>query len=137
MNLLRIAAITGAEPSRVKADAIFRSYAAQMASSPTSLPAVASALATSAAKAHEVIILGNPALDDTKALLRVVRESYAPIRSIVVAGNDADRTKLTAYVPWMAGMKPIEKKATAFVCVGTVCKSPMTDPAKLAAILSE
>jgi len=147
MNLLRVATITGSAPARAKADAIFRSYAPQMASSPASLPAVASALATSTATAREVIILGNPAIDETKALLRVVRESYAPIRSIVVAGNDADRTKLSGYVPWMAEMKPIEEmlpgsakpvpKPTAFVCVGTVCKSPMTDPARLAAAVSE
>jgi len=147
MNLLRIATITGSAPARAKADAIFRSYAPQMASSPASLPAVASALATSTATAREVIILGNPAIDETKARLRVVRESYAPIRSVVVAGNDADRTKLSGYVPWMAEMKPIEEmlpgrdkpvpKPTAFVCVGTVCKSPMTDPARLAAAVSE
>jgi hypothetical protein len=147
MNLLRIATITGAAPARAKADAIFRSYAPQMTAAPASLPALASALATSAAPGREVIILGNPALDETKALLRVVRESYAPIRSIVVAASDADRAKLAGYVPWMADMKPIEEKLpdrekpvqkpTAFVCVGTVCKSPVVDAAKLAGILGE
>jgi uncharacterized protein YyaL (SSP411 family) len=137
MNLLRIATITGSAPARAKAEAIFRSYTPQMNESPSSLPAMAAVLATSAVPAREVIILGNPSLDDTKALLRVIRESYAPIRSMVVAGNDADRVKLAAYIPWMADMKPIEQKATAFVCVGTVCKPPVVDPAKLAGILSE
>ncbi|HEX7191706.1 MAG TPA: hypothetical protein VF381_09055, partial [Thermoanaerobaculia bacterium] len=137
MNLLRIATLTGSAPARTKAEAIFRSYAAQMSSTPASLPALASALLASAAPAREVIILGNPANDDAKALLRVVRESFAPVRSLVVANTEAERTKLAGYIPLIAEMKPVGDKATAYVCVGTQCKSPITEPAKLAALLSE
>ena len=137
MNLLRIATLTGSAPARTKADAIFRSYAAQMNSAPTTLPALASALAASASPAREVIILGNPANDDAKALLRVVRETFAPIRSLVVANTEAERAKIAGYVPLIQEMKPVGDKATAYVCVGTQCKSPVIDPAKLAAILSE
>lgn len=137
MNLLRIATITGSAPARTKADAIFRSYAGQMTSSPASLPALASALLAAAAPAREVIILGNPANDDAKALLRVVRESFASLRSLVVANTDAERAKLAGYIPLIADMKPAGDKATAYVCVGTQCKSPIVDPAKLAGVLSE
>jgi len=136
MNLLRIATITGSAPARTKADAIFRSYAGQLTSAPSTLPALDSALLASAAPAREVIILGNPANDDAKALLRVVRESYAPLRSLVVANTAAERTKLAGYIPLIAEMKAVGDKATAYVCVGTQCKSPIVDPAKLAATLS-
>jgi hypothetical protein len=136
MNLLRIATITGSAPARTKADAIFRSYAGQLTSAPAALPALVSALEAGAAPAREVIILGNPANDDAKALLRVVRESYAPLRSLVVANTDAERTKLAGYIPLIAEMKPVGEQATAYVCVGTQCKSPIVDPAKLAATLS-
>ena len=137
MNLLRIATLTGSAPARTKADAIFRSYAGQMTSSPASLPSLVSALLAGAAPAREVIILGNPANDDAKALLRVVRETFAPLRSLVVANTEAERTKLAGYIPLIAEMKPAGDKATAYVCVGTQCKSPIVDPAKLAAVLSE
>ena len=137
MNLLRIATLTGSAPSRTKAEAIFRSYAGQMTSAPTTLPALTSALLASAAPAREVIILGNPANDDAKALLRVVRENFAPLRSLVVANTDAERAKLAGYIPLIAEMKPVGDKATAYVCVGTQCKSPIVDPAKLAGVLSE
>ncbi|HEY2321711.1 MAG TPA: hypothetical protein VGJ82_02505, partial [Thermoanaerobaculia bacterium] len=120
-----------------KADAIFRSYTGQLVSVPTTLPALVSALQASAAPAREVIILGNPATDDAKALLRVVRESYAPLRSLVVASTLPERTKLAGYIPLIAEMKPVGEKATAYVCVGTQCKSPIVDPAKLAGVLSE
>jgi uncharacterized protein YyaL (SSP411 family) len=137
MNLLRIATLTGSDTARVKDEAIFRSYAGQMTSSPASLPALASALAASAAPAREVIILGNPANDDAKALLRVVRETFAPVRSLVVVNTEAERAKMAGYVPLIKEMKPVGDKATAFVCVGTSCKPPVVDPAKLAGILSE
>lgn len=137
MNLLRIATLTGSAPARAKADAIFRSYAGQMTSEPTTLPALTSALLASAAPAREVIILGNPANDDAKALLRVVREQFAPLRSLVVANTEAERTNLARYIPLIAEMKPVGDKPTAYVCVGTQCKSPVTEPAKLAGILSE
>ncbi|HEX3583947.1 MAG TPA: thioredoxin domain-containing protein [Thermoanaerobaculia bacterium] len=137
MNLLRIATLTGSVPARTKADAIFRSFAGQMDSSPTTLPALTSALLAGAAPAREVVILGNPANDDAKALLRVVRESFAPLRSLVVANTEAERAKLAGYIPLIAEMKPVGEKATAYVCVGTECKSPIVDAAKLAGVLSE
>jgi hypothetical protein len=137
MNLLRIATLTGSAPARTKADAIFRSYAGQMNASPASLPALASALLASAAPTREVILLGNPSNDDAKALLRVVHETFAPLRSLAVANTAAEREKLAGYIPLITEMKPVGDKATAYVCVGTQCKSPVTEPAKLAAILSE
>jgi hypothetical protein len=137
MNLLRIATLTGSAAARTKADAILRSYFGQMTAAPTTLPALASVLAATVSPAREVIILGNPANDDAKALLRVVRESFAPVRSLVVANTEAERGKLAGYIPLIAEMKPAGDKATAYVCIGTECKSPIVDPAKLAAVLSE
>jgi uncharacterized protein YyaL (SSP411 family) len=137
LNLLRIAAITDSAPPRAKTDAIFRSFAPRMASTPAELSALVTALTASAAPPREIVILGSPIADDTKALLRVANERFAPIRVLLFAGADPLRSGLLAYAPLLKEMKIVDHRATAYVCTNKACKPPVTDPAKLAALLGE
>jgi uncharacterized protein YyaL (SSP411 family) len=137
LNLLRIAAITGSAPARAKADAIFRSFAPRMSASPAELPALITALSASAAPPREIVILGSPIADDTKALLRAANERFAPIRVLFFAGVDPSRSGLLTYAPLLKEMKIIDQRATAYVCMNNACKPPVTDPGKLAALLEE
>ena len=77
-NLLRIAAITDSAPARAKADAIFRSFAARMQNAPGDLPLMIATFKESAVPPREIVIVGDPSLDDTKSLLRLVHRNFAP-----------------------------------------------------------
>jgi uncharacterized protein len=77
------------------------------------------------APVKEVAIVGPQSGSD--ALLKVVREAFRP--HLVLAGGGRDG------VPLLEGREPIEGRAAAYVCEHFVCRSPVTDPAKLAELL--
>src|SRR3546814_2451240 len=81
--------------------------------------------------AQQVVIVGARGAADTDALLRKVTERCLPNRILqVVAAGEALPEGHPA-----AGKGQVEDQATAYLCRGTVCSLPMTDPAKLAAAL--
>ena len=80
----------------------------------------------------QVVVLGEPNAADTKRLARAVHESATPNRLLVQIPKDAT---LPAGHP-AAGKAAIGGRATAYVCVGTTCRLPVTDPGDLARSLT-
>jgi uncharacterized protein len=85
-------------------------------------------------RVREVAIVGQPAADDTRALLARVWSSYQPNRVLAAAAPD-DRTA-QAEVPLLADRPALEGRATAYVCEHFVCQLPVTDPEALAVQLT-
>ena len=131
-NLLRIAAITDSKPARAKAEAIFRSFAARM----TDLPSLVSTFNASRHPPREVVIVGDVTHDDTKAMIRLVHQQFAPLRVFLVVPNERTRDELAVFAPAIKEMKSIDEKSpTAFVCQNYSCKPPTTNIEKLAGLL--
>ena len=77
----------------------------------------------------EVAIVGDPANDDTIALVGVVRERYRPnVVLAVAAPGDADAAEA---IPLLRDRPQVDGKATAYVCERFTCKLPVTEPADL------
>jgi uncharacterized protein len=85
-------------------------------------------------RVREVAIVGQPAADDTRALLARVWSTYQPNRVLAAAAPD-DRTA-QAEVPLLADRPALEGRATAYVCEHFVCQLPVTDPEALAVQLT-
>ncbi|MCG8695549.1 MAG: thioredoxin domain-containing protein, partial [Minwuiales bacterium] len=77
--------------------------------------------------AVQVVIIGDRAEPDTQALLRATYTVSAPNRVLAVIGADAD---LPDSHP-AKGKTQVDGKATAYVCVGTTCSLPQTEPTAL------
>lgn len=84
------------------------------------------------ANAVQVALIGDPKMDDIAALRRTALAAGKPdlILSIVAPGTD-----LPAGHP-ATGKGQVEGKATAYVCVGSVCGLPVTDAAGLSDALA-
>jgi uncharacterized protein YyaL (SSP411 family) len=54
-------------------------------------------------------------------------KKYRPF-SVIMLADPLEQPALAAQLPWVAGMKMIDDKATAYVCRGFVCNAPSTDP---------
>ena len=76
----------------------------------------------------EVAIVGDPAAQDTQALLESINGQYAP--DIVLAVRHPEDVAAND-VPLLAERQQIDDQATAYVCRQFVCKRPTTDPAEL------
>ncbi|MGB9901671.1 thioredoxin domain-containing protein [Methanothrix sp.] len=65
---------------------------------------------------YEIAILGDA--DGTKAMLRALWSVYVP-RKVVAAGDRPPE--------WASALRPVDGKATAYVCRGYTCRLPATD----------
>jgi len=76
--------------------------------------------------------------DDFKALAAVCRERLGPRRSLLaVMPGDAQNSWLQQKVPAMAAMKPVNGRATAYLCENFTCQAPVTVAADLRKLLNE
>jgi len=74
----------------------------------------------------ELAIVGDPAADDFRALIRAAAERYVP--SLVLAGGP---TRKVADIPLLADRSTTDGRATAYVCRNYSCDTPVTDPSAL------
>jgi len=81
---------------------------------------------------HAIALAGEPAADDTQALLDVALGSYRPhqVVALSVPGGDA-----ASHIPLLVNRVRQDGWATAHVCREFVCQLPVTDPRSLAAQL--
>jgi len=74
--------------------------------------------------AREIAIVGDWAAADTGALLDVCAGGYCPYQ-IVALGKPGTEP---AVVPLLRRRGQVDGRATAYVCVDSVCQAPVTDP---------
>jgi uncharacterized protein len=83
---------------------------------------------------HEIAIVGDPAADDTRALLAEARRRYLP-NAVIALKRPGDEVAPTL-VPLLTGRSQVDGRATAYVCRNYACRLPVTDPAALATQLA-
>jgi len=136
MNLLRLAEMANRLAWREKAHKIFLAFSRQIEQAPESVPEMIVAVDFALAKPKQVVIAGNPASPDTRALLDVVNQHYLPNKVLFLVDGE-DGRQLATWLPFIQGMHPLDGKATAYVCENYNCKLPTTDPARVAELLKE
>ncbi len=86
---------------------------------------------------REIVIAGDPAAAETRAMLRAVNRRFMP-RSVIVlhAPGEAGRA-IERLAPFTANQLPLRGLPTAYVCENHVCNLPVTDTAKLEQLLDK
>jgi len=132
--LSRLAAYTGGDSYRRPVEGMLAAMSPMMQQYPGGFSHWLSALAFHLSPPREIALVGDPSTDDTHALLNVVFEAYRP-HQVVALTAPGDKTAPST-IPLLAERLQREGRATAYVCRGFVCQTPVTDPASLAAQLS-
>jgi hypothetical protein len=70
-------------------------------------------------------------------MLHAVRERYLPNAIVILADGGESQKTLTKLLPFLETIKPVDGKATAYVCVNYACQLPTTDRSKLAELLGK
>ncbi len=136
MNLLRLAGLLGRDDWRTQAWATIEAFRAQWSGAPHALPQMLGAIDFAFAASQEVVLAGDPAAEDFRALASVLHERLAPARVLLAAtGGDTQRW-LAAQAPWLATIKPIDGRAAAFLCENRRCRVPITTPEELRSALT-
>jgi uncharacterized protein YyaL (SSP411 family) len=121
--LLRLAALTERKVYREKADATLKLYAARLKETPEALPLMLQAVAFASEEPFRAVIAGDPAAPETKALLRAAHAVYQTHRVILGTAGPVE--------PFAITLLPRDGKPTAYVCTGTSCQPPTSDPAQV------
>ncbi len=127
LNLVRLAGLQGDHGLREKAMELGRAFSASVGQSPSAHAFMLCGLDALTGPAMEVVIAGDPAREDTRAMVQAVRSRFLPGASILLA-PDAPGGGSN---PLLQGKKPVNGLAAAYVCRGSTCLEPVTDPKKL------
>ena len=124
--VLKLSLITDTKTMRERAEKSLRLYAERLQRLPQACPNLLMALDTLLHEPFRVVIAGGKA-DEQTVLLRAVHGVYQPNK--VVLGNRGP-------VEALAKELPTKDTAQVFLCTGTACQPPTSDPAKIKALLT-
>jgi hypothetical protein len=127
-NGLRLARFADSKKYSIVVEKTFKSILARIHSHPDSSPELLVALITSLTQPVEVIIAGELNTAETRTMLKTVNSVYYPGKIVMLVDNDTTQNRLVQYLPFIASVKKIDNKTTAYVCTDKTCKPPVTDP---------
>jgi len=135
LNLLRLGRITGDVNLEAKADEIGRAFAGTIRQFPSAYTQFLTALEFALGPAFEVVITGDPAKEDARAMIQALRRPFIPNKTVLLreAGLAA---QLAALAPYTAAHEGIDGRATAYVCSRFACDRPTTDPETMLELLA-
>jgi uncharacterized protein YyaL (SSP411 family) len=111
-------------------------FSTQMQQSPTSLTYMLMAVDFWLGPRQEIVITGNSHADDTRQMLKSVRSRFLPNTVVLLHQTEQVGKAIEKIVPFIAGQKSIDAKATAYVCENYVCNRPINQIAELDKLLS-
>ena len=141
MNLMRWDAMLGLKGTREKALRVIGAMERQWHRAPQALPQLLCGFELALTEPRTVVIAGDPDSADFKALVAVLHERLSLRRSLLAIdpsfNGDVGRQWLAAHRSYLAEMKPVDGKATAYVCENFTCKPPVIQPADLRDLLAQ
>ena len=130
MNCWTLAHLTGVASYRERAAAALASFGGRLEDQGRAVPFMASVLSASLAISEQIVIVGRRGAADTQALWRAAHQRYRPF-TVMLLADPAEQAALAMHMPWVAEMKMIDNRATAYVCRDFACDAPTTDASVL------
>jgi hypothetical protein len=136
-NLQKIAQFTGAARYSEMAERTLRSFMLHFRRAPSAVPQMLCAVDAALSTRRQIVIAGAPAAADTKAMLRAVRDRYLPNTILLLADGGPRQAVLAKRLKFLDSIKPLDGKATAYVCENCTCHAPTTELAGLRRLLDD
>jgi uncharacterized protein len=130
VELQRLARFTGDVSYESHATGIMRLVRDAMVQSPLGFGHLLGAVDFYTSTPLEVVIVGDPAASDTRALVAAVRSRFLPNKVVIVSDEVAPPP-----LSLLEGRTKLGGRATAYVCRNHACDLPVTDPESLLAQL--
>ena len=118
-------------PYRERALRTIAALRRQWSGVPHALPQMLCAVELALEAPRSVVLAGDPASVDFKALAAVLHAQLGPRRAILAADGGAGQNWLAVRMPYLAEMKPLGGRAAAYVCEEFACLAPVNEPVDL------
>jgi uncharacterized protein YyaL (SSP411 family) len=126
LGLLRAAELGGRADLRRVAERVIRTHAFALERAPLAYPTLLRAAALAERGLAVAVIVGEPGDPAAAALARAARLALGPEDGVVLAPPGARPVGLDP--AWLEGRSAVGGRATAYLCRGTECSLPLTDP---------
>jgi uncharacterized protein len=131
LNLARLGEMTGDAALREKANATLRAFAGLVQKSPADYAQSLAAVDFVAGPAYEVVIAGDSHAADTRAMLQAAVARFVPNKVVLLRPTEGEATGIVRVADYTRYQSGLDGKATAYVCIRTVCKLPTHDTDKM------
>jgi uncharacterized protein len=128
MGLLRLGSITDRKEFTDAADKSLQLYSTRLLELPQAVPHMLQALDFSLQEPRRAVVAGDPGSAETRALRRAIHSVYQPNK--VVLGTAGAVEPFAKTLPNKGG-------AVVYLCTGTSCQSPTSDPNRVVEMLRE
>ena len=136
LNLLRLARITADIELEKKAAQISRIFSKNIKQNPTAYTMFMTAVDFSVGPSFEIAVVGKPEAEDTKSILRALRENFIPNKVVILVPEEQGLRAITKIAEFTKYYSTIDNKATVYVCQNYKCESPTTDVKKMLELLN-
>ncbi len=126
LAILKLAAITGRADLQRAGEKSIQIFSERLERSPQAVPYLLSAMAF-AVEPPKRVVIASPTKAGMKTLLQAVHRTFQPHKVVLGTVGPVE--------PFAKALKPREKRATAYVCTGTVCQPPTSVVAELEGLL--
>jgi uncharacterized protein YyaL (SSP411 family) len=135
LNLLLLGRLTGKVDLEEKADQLIHAFSAPVAEYPMAYTHLLIALDFMIGPSQEVVIAGDPTLEETQAMITVVQQSFLPNKVVLLKTEGDAGQKLSTLSPFVEEMRPLRERPAVYLCANYTCKTPLTDLTALKAAL--
>jgi len=135
MNFLRLARLTGHQELEELADRQLKAFGGVINQVPGGHTHFMTAVMFALYPTQEIVIVGEKENRDTQEMIKVLQSTFLPHTVSILRSRDEEGDKLAEVVPFVAEYRPLDNKATAYVCQNFVCRAPVNDAKKLKSIL--
>ena len=127
MNLIRLGQFTGRTEYERQAERTLEALSARIAQQGVAVPQMLVALGLALTPKRQVVLVGDPASEDTRAFLRVARARFAAASVTILIEGEEARLGLARIQSALGEMRAVDGKTTAYVCENFACQLPTTE----------
>jgi uncharacterized protein YyaL (SSP411 family) len=127
LNLLRLARMTGNTDLEKRADQLAEAFSSHVAALPMGYSQFLNALDFMVGPSLEIVIVGDPSHETTRAMLQVVNKIFLPNKVLLLQPGGDEGRILSTLAPFVEALHPINHQPTVYLCEQYVCKTPITD----------
>lgn len=127
LNLLRLGRMTANSGLEQKAARILIAFSSRIKQTPLAYTQLMVALDFAVGPSYEIVIVGDPRADDTKAMLKALRSRFIPNKVMLLRPVEEESPAIVGIAKFTEDQRSLDGKATAYVCRNYVCELPTTD----------
>ncbi len=137
LNLVRLYRMTGETRYEEKSEALVKAFSGEIDQQPFTFPVVLCALDFLFGPSKEIVISGDPAAADTRAMLAELRKPFLPNKVVLLRPSNDDKAAaaLAKLAPYTETQLSLDGKATIYVCENFACQLPTADLGKMRELL--